>query len=172
MLCLLACLSGFGVTYSYLITQTSTSNVLTMGEVKVAIKETFNPPEELKPNMSFQKAPYVVNTGNLPCFVRMRADYTTIGAADFCTLGGLDEEHWDKASDGYYYYKTLLYPGESTVSAPFSQVLIEDCDENILENFDIAVYAEAVQHSDHNGDCPDSEYLTVWNNYHRTNGAG
>ncbi len=169
-LCLLSCLSGFGVTYSYLITKTSSINTLTVGEVTVKIEETFTPPKELSPDMTFQKAPYAVNTGNLPCFVRMRADYTTVNAAEFCTLTGLDEDNWVKASDGYYYYKHLLNPGSSTVSAPFSQVHIGDCDENLLENFDIAIYAEAVQHFDHTDDCAEDEYLTVWNHYHKNGG--
>ena len=166
LLCLLACTIGFGVTYSYLITQAEKSNVLTVGEVEVKVEEDYEPPEQLSPNSSFKKAPYATNTGNLPCYVRMRADLSTVKAGTFCTLSGENAEYWEKGTDGYYYYKFLLNPGEKTAAAPFNTVEIGDCNVNDLEDFDINVYAEAVQDSVHVGNHPANEYLTVWSGYH------
>ena len=167
LLCLLSCAVSFGVTSSYLITHSQVSNILTVGEVRVSIQENFDPPSRLFPGISFRKEPFAQNDGNLPCFVRMRADYSTVNASDLCTLTGVDQTNWVKGTDGYYYYKYLLAPGEKTITAPFSGVEISsDCTENDLENFDIAVYAEAIQHSDHDGAHPDDEYLTEWQLYH------
>ena len=166
LLCALSCLSGFGLTYAYLTDRDASDDAMTVGEVKATICETYSPPRELSPNMQFDKAPYIVNTGSLPCFVRMRADYTTVNAARFCALAGTNEQDWILAEDGYYYYKHLLDAGETTVSAPFSKVSIGDCDAELLEDFDIAVYAEAVQHIDHEGAHPSDEYRTAWIAYH------
>ena len=168
LLCLLSCAVSFGATYSYLITQTGVSNIMTVGEVRTSIQEEFDPPAQLSPGISFRKEPFAVNEGNLPCFIRMRADYSTVKAGDFCTLTGLDTTCWVKEEDGYYYYKYLHAPGEKTQTAPFSGVHISnDCNEIDLDNFDIAIYAEAIQHKDHDGPHPENEYLTEWQQYHK-----
>ena len=166
LVCLVACAVSFGVTYAFLITQESNSNVFIVGEIRAEVEEDFEPPAELHPNSSFKKAPYARNTGNLPCFIRMRADYSTVKAGSFCTLTGGSSEYWELGADGYYYYKQLLDPGELTAEPPFDHVDIGNCNENDLENFDILIYVEAIQHTDHNGDHAATEYKDAWSAYH------
>lgn len=163
--CFIVLGASFGITYAYLIANDSKVNEFVVGENTIEVVEKFEPPEELNPGTSFVKEPRVENTGNLPCFVRMRADFSDSAAADFCRPLEIDEEKWDLRSDGYYYYKELLEPGTAT-DPLFKTVTVKSEAEGVSEgdmiDFDILIYAESCQHTDHIGDCPDSEYYDIW----------
>lgn len=167
--CILVCASCFGITYAYLIANDNATNTFTIGETEIEVTEEYEPPEKLEPGIEFTKKPHVTNTGNLPCYVRMRADFSTSVAADFCEPLDIDTENWKyNDTDGYYYYTKLLNPGEETPNL-FTTVTLKttksdgaDYTEADLVEFDILVYAEAVQHTDHDGECAADEYLTVW----------
>lgn len=162
--CFLVLGMSFGVTYAYLIAKDKAVNQFAMGENTIEIFEDYEPPEKIAPNVQFKKSPYVKNTGNLPCFVRMRADFSNNKAEKFCEPLNIDTVNWEyNSSDGYYYYKKLLNPDSST-SPLFTRVKIKsDSNENDMVDFDILIYAESCQHSDHNGNCSNDEYKTVWN---------
>lgn len=159
---------SFGATYAYLHVKKQTVNEFTVGENIIELHEDYKPPEELKPGIEFQKEPYVENTGNVPCFVRMRADFSDSKAEAFCELD-INTTDWEKDNtDGYYYYKKLLKAKEKTTSL-FTKVTIKTDKDNVnkytvndMVDFDILIYAESCQHKDHVGDCLDDEYKTVW----------
>lgn len=153
---------SFGATYAYLITRDEAVNIFTVGETVIEIEEEFDPPPELKPGVEFTKKPHVKNTGNLPCFVRMRADFSISDAEDFCEPLIINNKWVYNATDGYYYYKDLVQPGESTTDL-FTKVKIrDDVLQTELKEFDLLIYAEAKQHSDHDNNCPNDEFQTVW----------
>lgn len=167
--CVLACVSSFGATYAYLIARDEALNKFTIGETEVEITEEYTPPPKLEPGIEFTKKPMVTNTGNLPCYVRMRADFSTSVAETFCEPLDIDTVNWQyNNTDGYYYYTKLLYPGEKTESLFTTVTLKETKDDGTayteadLVEFEILVYAEATQHTDHNGDCAADEYLAIW----------
>jgi predicted ribosomally synthesized peptide with SipW-like signal peptide len=164
--------ASFGVTYAYLADSEGRRNSFTVGETIIEVIEDYQPPEQLAPGVSFTKKPWVENTGNLPCYVRMRADFSDSQMQKLCEPLDIDTADWAyNDADGYYYYKHLLLPGKST-SALFTtvtvkQTITENGTERTLEavdmqDFDILVYAEAKQHVDHEGDHPAEEYRTVW----------
>lgn len=162
--------TSFGITYAYLIANDSAVNEFTIGDntVKV-VEDKYDPPEKLKPGISFTKNPHVKNMSNLPCFVRMRADFSDSAAKDFCEDLNIDRTNWEyDENDGYYYYKKLLQPGEITTEL-FTEVVVKTYKEDgtpytdsDMIDFDILVYAESCQHNDHNGSCADDEYKTIW----------
>ncbi len=159
---------SFGVTYSYLTEKRSAKNSFTVGETVITVVEEIGkdyiPPKKLEPGIAFKKAPYIRNDGNLPCYVRMSADFSDNKAKAFCKPLEIGDK-WELQSDGFYYYTELLQPGENTTPL-FEKVEIkEETDENDLIDFDIYVYGEAVQHTDHESDHPADEYLTVWEQY-------
>lgn len=156
-------IASFGTTLAWLISNDYADNQLTVGETRIELIEDYDPPAKLSPGTSFTKKPYVENTGNLPCYVRMRADFSDNRAEEFCDPLNIDTSNWVyDPSDGYYYYKSLLQPGESTTNL-FTTVRIKTtCSQADLIDFDILIYAEAVQHTDHAGSCPTTEYKTVW----------
>jgi len=151
---------SFEVTYSYLIDSAAAANRFVVGENSIVVEEEFNPPKELEPGISFDKKPKVTNTGNLPCFVRMRADFSDSEAQAICEPLDINTADWlYDSSDGYYYYNKVLQPGEST-SPLFTKVTIrDDLDESDMKEFDILIYAESIQR----GERLASEYKTAWN---------
>lgn len=177
--CLLVLGISFGGTYAYLISSDTVKNEFVVGENSIEVVEEYDPPEKLEPGTSFTKIPYIENTGNLSCFVRVRIDFSDSRAEEFCELLEMDTENWDyDAADGYYYYKKLLEPKKDTadstdtgyVTTPlFKKVFIktEKADGTSyamadMIDFDILIYAESCQHNDHDGACADKEYKTVW----------
>lgn len=152
--CLIAALASFGVTYAYLIASDAKLNEFSVGENDIELIEEFTAPEELKPGIEFNKNPYVRNTGDLPCLVRMRVDFSDSNAEQFCVLeyDGHDGINltggWtDKSADGYYYYTKILQPGEYT-PALFDKVRIKEDGEDgnpkyEMIDFDIMIYVES-----------------------------
>lgn len=163
--CLLVLTASFGITYAYLIATDSKENQFTVGENTIEVVEEYVPPQKLEPGLIIEKAPKVENTGNLPCFVRMRADFSDSNAKEFCKplVIGSDWEYDE--SDGYYYYTKVLQPGKSTQSL-FETVEIKthkdsDNTEYTLQDmidFDILIYAESCEQGEHN----ENDYKTVW----------
>lgn len=162
--CFLVMTASFGVTYAYLVSADDTVNEFTVGENIIEVTEDkYTPPDELKPGITFDKNPCVKNTGNLPCYVRMRADFSDSTAKDFCELIGLDETNWEyDVNDGYYYYNKLLDPNDSTTEL-FTQVHIKETKEDGTDytaedmiDFDILIYAESCR------DDGSGNYKTVW----------
>lgn len=170
LLCVIVLASSFGSTFAYLTDQETKNNTLTVGETKTEIVEEFTPPKKLEPGVSFTKKPSVNNTGNLPCYVRMRADFSDSQMEDLCEELDINTTDWEyDAADGYYYYKLLLEPGKMT-SPLFTTVTVRTVDANgekltdaQMKDFDILIYAESTQHVDHAGNHPTDEYKTIWN---------
>lgn len=166
--CLLIVSASFGATYAFLIANDSVSNEFTIGENKIDVEEDYDPPEKLLPGTVITKKPSVKNTGNLSCFVRMRADFSDSRAREICEELDIDTENWEyDTSDGYYYYKKLLDPGQSTEYLFTKIVIRTEKDGSELTaadmiDFDVLVFAESCQHEDHDGECADNEYKTIW----------
>lgn len=165
---LLMLAASFGITYAYLISDDSKVNEFTVGENTIKINEEYNPPEKLIPGAEIEKNPSVENTGNLACFVRIRADFSDSKMKDVCVIyyndAGVQKEginpNWEyNSSDGYYYYKKILQPGDKTPSL-FDVVKIkEDAQQSEFTEFDIYVYAESRGAED--GD-NDNDYKRIW----------
>ena len=166
--CITLAAIAFGCTYAYLTATDAAANKFTVGETVIEIKEEFTPPDILEPGISFTKKPWVVNTGNLPCYIRMRADFSNNKAEEFCNPLNISPDWERNTSDGYYYYKKIIQPGEKTTPL-FSTVSIRQKKNDgsaytntDMADFEILIYAEATQHESHSGACPTNEYLTVW----------
>jgi hypothetical protein len=159
----LALVMSFGATYAYLYDWEERVNEFVIGEDEGRVTETFVPPTTLVPGIQFDKKAYVENTGNLPMFVRMRVEFSSSKAQEFCEPIVYDTANWQLDPDGYWYYKSLLMPGELT-TALFQQVKIKaGVTESDLEDFDIIVYAETRPHKDHAGAHPANEWREIWN---------
>lgn len=157
-------LAGFGGTYAYLVNEENRTNSIFAGENEITVGEEFDD-GEIKPGGNVHKLPYVNNTGNLDCFVRMRVDFTSSefglpnNGGGWCTLDYNTTEWTYNEEDGYWYYSRILKPGESTKDAPlfttvsFSTDMQGEYDPGKDGEFDIYVYAESAQAEDfQNGD--------------------
>lgn len=150
---------SFAGTFAYLIRTDNLLNSLFVGENKITVEEEFDKPI-LKPGITFHKMPYAENTGNLDCFIRCRVDFSSSDAGmnnnegGYCTLD-YNTQYWTyNPDDGYWYYKQILKPGESTKEhALFTTATISNTvDEKDLEDFYIFVYTESYQSGDHSAD--------------------
>lgn len=149
--CLLIAGVSFGATYSYMKASDEVVNEFTIGRNEIEVTEEYEPPKELKPGVAFTKKPSVKNTGNIACWVRMRADFSDSEMEKLCsfTVGN----NWTaKQPDGYYYYTQKLEPNATTSSlfaGDENNIQIKKelggvaIDESKLVNFDILIYAES-----------------------------
>ena len=131
--------------YAYLIHKDSVENDMVLGYNKIALQENFEPPLTMDKGISFKKEPYVTNTGNVDCYVRVKSVISDSRVADGITINYNTEDYTYNAEDGYWYYNQAISPGQET-SKLFTTVTISDeADDRVLDGFDIYVYAESVQ---------------------------
>lgn len=165
---ILCCGISFGITYAYLISNDNALNSFTVGENTVEVSEEYSSPEKLQPGVQFVKKPSVKNTGNLPCFVRARADFSDSRAEEFCEELDINTENWEyDDSDGYYYYKGILEVDKTTEPLFTTVKLKTEKDDGTpytnddMQDFDILVYTESVEQGTHSA----NEYKTIWSDY-------
>jgi alternate signal-mediated exported protein len=88
-----------GGVYAYLTYGTRAINEFSAGSNEIEIEETFTPPKQLKPGAnSYTKKVAVKNTGNIPCYVRVYADFSE---GDLKKVSGI------QSGDGAYYSAEL-----------------------------------------------------------------
>lgn len=162
----------FAGTFAYLTRTAEVTNSIFVGETRTDTPEDFpEPPNPVEPGDVFTKKPWAENVGNLDMFVRCRVDFSNNEAGmpnnqgGFCFLN-YNTEYWTyNSEDGYWYYKHILHPGETTENtALFDTVKIsEGIEARDLDNFDIIVYTEAEESGDH----PESDYMSteIWGDH-------
>lgn len=163
-LLLLVVFLGLEATWAYFTYQKYLENRFRPGYNEITVTEEYDPPDEIVPGeeTEFRKAVQVMNTGTVPCYVRVRLEYSDSDMKEYCTniLGdssakaGEWENHvedftdgrWTYGEDGCYYYTEILEPGGET------EMLLERVKVNVpkeyagkLKAFEIYVYAESVQ---------------------------
>ncbi len=112
---------------------------------KVEIVEEFDPPKKLVPGISFTKKPSVKNTGTIPCYVRVFAEVDDSRIESSLNIDFNSADWTEKQVDGYYYYKKVLNPNETTTPL-FTRVKVsDDVDEKELTDFNIIVFTDTVQ---------------------------
>lgn len=147
-------LSGFlliSSVYAYFMDKKDINSGITIGNCNVIIEEEFTPPPKYEPGDIITKKPWVKNIGNVPCYIRIRADVSNGQIAKYVDIDFNSTEWSTKKDDGYYYYlgnnknNGILAP-EETSEALFTKLKIsQDIPSDLILNFDVYVYAEAVQ---------------------------
>ena len=145
-LCISAlCVFGIGNIHSIFVETEALINKFTVGENTIEIIEEFDPEDEIDPGDSFVKKPWVKNTGSVPCYVRMWAEFNDNKVAEVASVDYNNSDWTVKQSDGYYYYKKVLQPGNTTKPLFTTVTIASDADPEILNEFDIIIFAESVQ---------------------------
>ena len=153
--------------YAYYLDTEEKNNILQIGYNETEINEDFEKPAEIKSNTTFKKNPTVKNTGTVPCYVRMYVEVNDSRIAQYTFMNFNTEDWTERQSDGYYYYKKILNPNESTTPI-FTTVNISD-DNNVtkvikeVDDFDIIVYEESVQSEGF------TNYTDAWNKLNSSN---
>lgn len=125
---------------AYLISTANQANLFTVGENVTQIEEVFEPPETIEAGQSYEKKVMVRNVRNVPCYVRVFAEFSDPEQADAMRLDFNTTDWTVKQTDGYYYYKKILPVGEAT--APLFEEIYAEKDSAKLE---LIVYSESVQ---------------------------
>ena len=156
---IIICLSIAGTgTFAYFTDSFTTHNVITTGEVQIALREGgntgttigFSADERIMPGKSVDKSVIVSNSGSSGAWVRIAVQKQFTAAsgtpldAEVIALA-VDTEKW-KYENGYYYYCEELKPGESTAplfnKITFSPSMGNEYQESTAT---ISVYAQATQ---------------------------
>lgn len=146
-------------------------NSFTVGENSIVIEEDYKPPKEMTQGENrYEKKVRIKNTGTVPCFVRVFADFSdhdmkllsemSPDGASFYPAAeypGHVPEGWTyvtKAESqilgGYYYYTRELSAREKTEPL-FQEVRTTFPSADQIKDYEILVYAESVQVLDKNG---------------------
>ena len=137
-------LAGSAAVYAYLVTTSQKTNNITLGYNKIALEEDYTPPLTMAKGISYEKKPYVRNTGNVDCYVRVRCEISDSRVADALTID-YNTTNWTKEADGYWYYNEVLEPGEVTEPLFTTVTISSEAPDLVLDGYDIFVYAESVQ---------------------------
>lgn len=131
--------------YSWFTDQSQRVNSFSVGMNEVEIKEEF-PDPELTPGKTIKKEAGFTNTGLVPMYVRALFMFSSKEAEEGSELL-MGSALWEKADDGYYYYKNVVEPKEST------ELFIKGLrwkEQEITSGFDLTIYTETVQAAGHN----------------------
>lgn len=135
-------------------------NVINTGALAAAIEEVYNPPKDLIPGVDVEKVVNVKNTGGVDIVVRVSVEKAWGESRD--VNGNLivnrnllpenieiayNTRYWEDGGDGYFYYRGILKPGESTREPLFSTFKVKDDVGNEYKNVeaDIVVKMQALQ---------------------------
>lgn len=161
-------LCGVGTVWGYFFYGARNVNALTVGANTIRITEEYQPPEQLTVGDNvFRKRVQVENTGSVPCFVRVFADFSDSGVRACSQLSPdgtryypADQferylpEGWvylDETSEpllgGFFYYTESLMPKEKT-AALWEKVKTSFANADQIRSFDIIVCGESVQVKD------------------------
>ena len=155
---------------AFLSSMTSADNEITTGLNTITLEKTGDFPAmpENGAASSGDAAVKITNTGDVPCYVRLKVIISNDQLAGLTTLQNLDLTHWsnkyidpvgydtgdnssyDNGSNlyGYYYFEQPLGEGESTTEL-FNGVNIAAGSTDVMcYNYGISVYAESVQEGD------------------------
>ena len=160
------CLLGTVSTAAFLTDHDGAINLLVPGFVETHITEEFPDPDPV-PEQGTTTIPKNVVITNpavseavCDCYVRVRISFSDSDIGNSVTLHFPDPDSWIRDSDGFYYYKERLAPGEST--SPLIDTVTINADtiperaKQKIDHFDINVYEESVQAAEF------SSYENAW----------
>ena len=103
----------FAGVYAYSVSRDAAANEFTVGDNEIEIHEVFEQPYWVQEGDRIQKEVTVTNSGRTPCSVRLFVKPDDMEIMNNIRID-FNTESWYDGGDGYYYYKGILPPGETT----------------------------------------------------------
>lgn len=137
-------------TIAWLTDKDEAQNKFTIGNVDIQINEDYDEEEDgtnIYPGKEVKKVPTVENIGKNPAYIRVKVAIDS-NIAEFLTIDyqlGTDSTQWFY-ENGYYYYNSIVAPGDSTDEI-FNHFTLSSSyiETNSNTSYKIDVYAEAIQ---------------------------
>lgn len=138
---LLLAVAGIGATFAYNVGRHDFSNDFGVAKYKTTVLESFVSPTNWQPCDEVPKTVIAKNESSVDVSVRLKYNEFWLASDDLTRLplekDGVrlalivfqNEDDWELRSDGYYYYKEVLSPGEET-SSLFEKVVF-NCEANM-----------------------------------------
>lgn len=174
LILMLLCLIPIGLSLAHPTFEGRTTNVVTTGEVQIDIEETTDQGTEfvdldgVMPNTVASKIVRIRNTREQPCWLRVRVDTAVKFAGEKTDPDYKEkisyavdcEKTWLRDGD-YYYYRSVLQPGEAPVL--FEKVMFAPAmgNEYAKSVVSLSIHAEAVQWANNVGDGSENAVLSV-----------
>lgn len=149
-------LFGIACVHAFFTASSEAVNTVDVGFTEAAIEEEFSPEvlgSEKSKSEGIRKVVNIRNTGNGPCAVRVRADFSDSEMKEKVDIDW-DRDLWEESSDGFWYYRgTLLseddkktgYDDTVTIRPLFTRVkLLPGISEAEISDFDIYIRAESI----------------------------
>jgi len=124
---------------AYYVSSDIAVNRFKVGREDTSIREEYYPPDAIDENTTIDKKVVVKNNGTIDVFVRIFAEMADSKMANVLTVDW-NVRDWTRASDGYWYYKYPVSPGEET-SALFTEITASA----ELDSFEMIIYEESIQ---------------------------
>lgn len=177
VLAVLLCIASVSVSFALFSSWKTAENNLKVGHNEIEIEEDFVPPSKLEPDTTFKKAVKVSNTGSVPCYIRVFADFSDSEIRDIAKFSadGISfmpaadyqanlPDGWAYDADTcYYYYTSPVQPGEAT-PVLFHSVNVTFPNEESVREFRIIVSADSIQTAGSDGAEIDN-YKTAWETF-------
>ena len=127
-----------GITFAYFQSTGTFANVFQTGKYRLVTTEVFESPDNWKPGETIEKTITTKNEGTIPAAVRVSYTEEWFDSEEHDITNSIDEgsaiinfantDEWIE-ENGYYYYKYILEPNETTSSFISSVTLNEDLDD-------------------------------------------
>lgn len=177
VLALLLCIASVSASFALFSSWKTATNNLSVGHNEVEIEEDFDPPAKLKQDTTFRKTVQVKNTGNIPCYVRVFAEFSDSEikkiakfSADGKSFSSVLEYQanpptgWTyDASTSYYYYTSPIQPGGETPPL-FHSIQVVFPNEQSVREFQVIVTADSIQTAGSDG-AEIGNYRTAWETF-------
>ena len=146
-------------------------NQLQVGYNHTEIGEEFPSPTPFPGNQDekIEKKIWVTNRSaegsgiSTDCYVRVSVIYSNSDIGKAVILNNLDQTNWEKADDGFFYYRKILKEGQSTTAlfdgATINAAQVEKEYLDNIKQFEIQVYEESVSAADFD------DYKSAWKHY-------
>ena len=160
-----------GITWAYFTHAQKTKNSFLVGSNTIGITEEYIPPKKMETGDNlFKKRVQIKNTGTIPCFVRVFAEFSDQEVKAWSQLSPDGSVYYDAEAypeylpdgwiylseetdpllGGYYYYIQSLDPGGKTIPL-WEKIKTHFGTPEQVRDFDILVYGESVQTRDTQG---------------------
>lgn len=92
-------LVAVGVVFAYMTDSREKDNSVTVGYDSIEIVEDFSPPSQQQQTTTYKKQVQIKNNGNVPCYIRVYADFSDSAVRNSSYFSNSD----DISADTYYY---------------------------------------------------------------------